>query len=493
MTALSIRTAPARWLFWPMALVAIVLVAAGTGIVPVAPFVALVALAVLLAAPMQATAFAVFAFALLVDDPGQRPMQFLWDSPLKAPGKLLYLNLHEHTHIQALRFSALELLIVLMMLIVVSRKLLRDPIDDPLNLGAIPSPMKVAFGCFFGAIVFLEIYGVGRGGDFRNSLWQLRQLFWLPVLGVLFGNAFKTARARVLLLRALMVIAWIRCAMGTYFYVAVAKPMGIKPDYTTTHSDTVLTVVASLIGLTALAEKPSRQHIFLNVLLQPMLLVGLIVNNRRLAFVVLGAGLAALVALGPPSLLRFLKRAVIVMLPVLAIYVAVGWNSTSGIFKPVSMIRSVSSQEDSSSKTRDIENFNLIQTLKLHPILGSGFGHEYYEMVQADRVDQYFAQYRYIAHNSVLWLLSLSGWVGFTFVWMVFPVAALVALRVYRSSTTVTDRVTAFAALAAVLAFVLQAWGDMGLQSWMATLIVSSLTGATGSMLMVQRRAEMTT
>jgi len=53
-----------------------------------------------------------------------------------------------------------------------------------------------------------------------------------------------------------------------------------------------------------------------------------------------------------------------VLLPLVAVYAAAGWNSTSGVFKPVAMVRSVSSQEDSSSKTRDIENFNLIQTLK---------------------------------------------------------------------------------------------------------------------------------
>jgi hypothetical protein len=258
----------------------------------------------------------------------------------------------------------------------------------------------------------------------------------------------------------------------------------------TTHSDSVLTVVAILTGLTALSERPSRNHVLLNVFLQPVLLLGLIVNNRRLAFVSLGVGMAALILIGPPTLLRFVKRSTLVLLPLVALYVGIGWNSTSGIFKPVSMIRSVSSQDDSSSKTRDIENYNLIQTLKQHPVLGSGFGHEYFEMVQANRVDQYFAQYRYIAHNSVLWLLSISGWVGFTPLWAVFPVALLIALRVHRKSTTVVDRVTAFVTAAAVLCFVLQAWGDMGLHSWLGTLVVTSLMGATGSLFTAQQRAE---
>jgi uncharacterized membrane protein len=115
-------------------------------------------------------------------------------------------------------------------------------------------------------------------------------------------------------------------------------------------------------------------------------------------------------------------------------------------------------------------------------VLGSGFGHEYHEVVQANRVDQFFAQYKYIAHNSVLWLLSLSGWLGFTAVWLVFPVAVLIALRVFRAAQTGVDLVVSYGTIATVVAFVVQAWGDMGLQSWMGTLLVAAFTGATGAM-----------
>ncbi|MEI6666725.1 MAG: O-antigen ligase family protein [Acidobacteriota bacterium] len=493
MSTLAIRTAPARIFFWPAALVALALVAAGTGVVAVVPLVGLIGLAVVLAAPMQAVAVILLAVAVTADNPGEVPMGGKWESPLGTAGKFFYQNLHTFTGIEALRFSALELLVTLLVAIILFRKLIRDPIDDPLGLGSMPNPMKLAFGWLFAAIMFLEIYGLARGGDFRNSLWQLRQLFWMPILGVVFGNAFKSGGARVAVLRVLMGAAWVRCAMGAYFYFAICRPAGIKPDYVMTHSDSILTVVAMLIGLAALAERASRHHILMNVLLQPMLLVGLVVNNRRLAFVSLAAGIAALIVLGPPALKRFLKRSLVVMVPLLMVYAAVGWNSTSGIFKPLQMISSVSSQKDASSKTRDIENYNLIQTLKEHPVFGSGFGHEYHEVVRANSVEQFFSQYRFIAHNSVLWLLSLSGWVGFTLVWMVFPVGILIAFKAHQQSTTAVDRVTAFAAASAVLCFVLQAWGDMGLQSWLGTLTVSSLTGASGSMLMAQRRMEIGT
>jgi len=244
----------------------------------------------------------------------------------------------------------------------------------------------------------------------------------------------------------------------------------------------VLSVVAIVIGLLALSERPSKNHVLLNVFLQPVLFVGLIVNNRRLAFVHLAVSLVTIVILGPPRVRQFLKQSVVVVVPALLLYTAVGWNSSAGVFRPIKIFRSVSAQQDDSSKTRDIENYNLIQTLKTAPILGSGFGHEYREVVQANRVDQFFAQYRFIAHNSVLWLLSLSGWIGFTFIWVLFPTAVLITLQVKRFAAGAVDRVTAGATLCALICFMLQAWGDMGLQSWMSALVLTSLAGSTGAM-----------
>jgi hypothetical protein len=142
----------------------------------------------------------------------------------------------------------------------------------------------------------------------------------------------------------------------------------------------------------------------------------------------------------------------------------------------------VTAQDDDSSKTRDIENYNMIQTLKRRPLVGSGFGHEYHEVVRAHDVTEFFTQYKFIAHNSVLWILAIGGWLGFAALWAVFPVGLLTALRVYRSSSQVVDRVTAMAAAVMVALFVLQAWGDMGLQSWMGTLMLAALLGATGAL-----------
>ncbi len=472
----------------PAIALSLVLVAAGTGFVPLAPLLGVAVLSALWVAPMERSAIVFLFVALLVDNPGERPMADKWSSPLLPPGELLYLNLHKITGIGALRFSLLEVAIAVLLLCVLYRKGQRDPIDDPRALGALPNPVRLAFAVFFGAILALELYGLGRGGDFKNSLWQVRQLFWLPVLGVVFGHAFKSIGARVWLLRIVVTVAVVRGCLGLFYYVSVARPSGIRPEYVTTHSDSVLTVVAILVAAMALIARPSWGHLALNALAQPLLVVSLILNDRRIAFVSLGGGAFAMLLLAPPELKRAVRRLVLLSIPLVLVYAAVGWNSNAAVFRPVGIVKSVVEQDDASSQTRDIENFNLIRTLAMHPIVGSGFGHEYREVVMANRVDQIFAQYRFIAHNSVLWLISLGGWFGFAAVWLVFPVAVLIALRAFNESSEPIDRTVAFGAIACILAFIIQAWGDMGLQSWMGTLLVAAFMGATGALWTARER-----
>jgi hypothetical protein len=345
---------------------------------------------------------------------------------------------------------------------------------------------------FFAAIVLLEGYGLVTGGDFKNSLWQLRQLFWLPVLGVVFGHALKSAGARVWLLRAVIGVAVVRGLIGIHYWVTMARPSGEVFEYTTTHSDSILSVTAILVTAMLAVVRPSWGHLVLNLVAQPIMLVALIANDRRIAFVSLAGGGLALLLLSPPDLKRLLRRLALAASPLVLLYLIVGWGSKHPVFGPVQTVRSVVEQDDDSSKTRDIENYNLISTLKASPVIGSGFGHEYREVVQALRVDHIFAQYKYIAHNSVLWLLSIGGWLGFAAVWLIFPVAVLVALRAFAECADPIDRTVAYGAIVAVLAFIVQAWGDMGLQSWMGALLVAAFMGATGALWTARERSTRT-
>lgn len=480
--ALVHRLAPLRWSWGAAAFAAAAMILVGAGAVAWLPVVGVFALAAVLSARLQTSALVLIGVALLVDNPGERPMEGRWESPLFAAGQLVYENLHHHTGIGALRFSLLELAIGGLIVLSVARSLRGDDIDDPYGHGHVVASLRQATLVCLGTVAALEVWGLLRGGDFKNSLWQARQLFWLPMLTLLAGRAFKTDGARIALLRVIVGAAWVRSVIGIYFTYAIARPAGWSLEYTMTHSDAILGVVAILVTAAALVERPTRDHVLTNLLVQPVLLMGLYVNDRRIAMVSLAFGVVAFVLMGPAWWRIWVRRLVILAIPLGLAYLAVGWNSSARVFAPVATVRAILTSEDTSSQTRDIENYNLIQTLKPRPIAGSGFGHEYHEVVQAYRVDHLFAQYKFIAHNSVLWLLSLSGWIFFTGLWALFVTAVSVALWTHRRSTAPCDRVLTFGLVAATISLLMQAWGDMGLQSWMGMLVWSSLAGSTAAL-----------
>ena len=73
-----------------------------------------------------------------------------------------------------------------------------------------------------------------------------------------------------------------------------------------------------LLGLVLLVAQPCPEHTWLNAVVQPIVVLGMLVNDRRIAFVGIAGGIAALVLLSPPALQRKLKRASLLLAPVIA-------------------------------------------------------------------------------------------------------------------------------------------------------------------------------
>jgi O-antigen ligase len=183
------------------------------------------------------------------------------------------------------------------------------------------------------------------------------------------------------------------------------------------------------------------------------------------------------------------KRAGVIAVPLLIVYGAVGWTSSSRAFKPVGIVRSlIAPRTDWSTAMRDIENFNLLWTLRDHPLMGSGFGHEYVEKVKAVDISSIFPQYRYVPHNSVLGLLAFGGVVGLSGVFLTLVVAVFLAVRAHRFARSPADRAAALAVISTVVVYLIQCYGDMGFQSWTgvftlapALAVAARLAPATGA------------
>lgn len=446
-------------------------------------FVPVLAIAVAYAlwvAPMRVVMLGVLAIAMAAENPSERPFTGEWHSPLHLVGSLFYDNWNNVFPVAALRFSGLDLIVITLTLLAVVR-IARAERDAVRRLPSAPvTGLTLAAG--FATVLGLELWGLARGGDFRNSLWQVRELLWLPVFAGLFMYALRGMKDYVLVARIIVGAACVKVAFGLWFLMMVARPQGLNPAYVTTHGDSALFAVTVAICVACWLQRPSRRHLALNLTVTPWILLGIAINNRRLAFVSLFGAMAVMYLLLEGRLKRRINLAAIWVAPFFALYLAVGAGHRSGIFAPAASIVSVFKQKDSSSETRDIENYNLLATLKANPVVGSGFGHEYLELSKADDISHAFAQYKYIAHNSVLWLWSIAGLVGFTLIWLMPVTGVFLATRSYPAGRGWRERVTATTIVAIVLAYVVQAWGDMGATSWVGTILLSVALAVAGQL-----------
>jgi hypothetical protein len=181
-------------------------------------------------------------------------------------------------------------------------------------------------------------------------------------------------------------------------------------------------------------------------------------------------------SLRPSPTKRRVTRAAFFVVAMVLLYVIVG-NQVEGdapLWKPAKLAMSVLDQKDSSSESRDIENYNLIYTMSQSPVLGQGFGWEYKEKLQLYDISELFALYRYIAHNGVLWIWSVGGVVGFTALWLIYPLTITLGIRGYRTAQNPVERAAALAGIGVVVATMAQIWGDQGWNSYL-TLILFSL------------------
>jgi hypothetical protein len=245
--------------------------------------------------------------------------------------------------------------------------------------------------------------------------------------------------------------------------------------HATVHADSMLFADAFLLVLVVFFERPSVRNALLAAGTLPILTWGMIANNRRLVWVELLAGLLVLYFVTPfTPLKRRIARTVAISLPVLALYVVVGWSSGSRLFAPVRTIRSVmDSASDSSTRWRDLENYNLFFTVRTHPLLGTGFGHGYSEVIKLPDISEGFELYRFAPHNSILGLLAFSGAIGFLGIWLFIPLGVFFAVRSYRFSTAPGDRTTALATVGILVAYLVHCYGDMGLGTWTSVFTVA--------------------
>jgi O-Antigen ligase len=410
---------------------------------------------------------------------------FAWTWPPDLVGAILWKNL-------PLKFAPSDIILGVLLI----RALITIRLSDVGTGGIERRPMSAyAQACVFsaGAVVAWTVYGIATGGSIDNMLWQVRSLLWFPLFALTAGVAAATTNGIRKMKTALTIAALFKAVEAIAFrltFTFVPEPVQYlagralrpkePPIYATTHSDTVLwaTVLCMLIADWFETRTKQSRHRLIGFGLP--LLAAMIINNRRTVYVCVFAGAAFIVAVAQRNVKKQLKRLLSLLWPVIILYVGVGLASSSQsvVFKPVRMIESVVLQDDASSDTRDIENGNLLFTMRARPILGYGFGHPYTELVVAyDVTATGFANYRYIPHNSFLGIWAFGGLFFPMFYLMPLVVAIYYGVNTRRRSGDPFIRSSAAWAVCAVIAYLVQGWSDIGLQDMVVIICAGSGLG----------------
>jgi len=425
-------------------------------------------------APLRATMLTLMFFTLVLENPAEGVGAGLWKSPFYSIGALFL------THWKTVVggpwfFGGLDLMLVTAGLTwFVHYRGRRSAI-------ATPAPMIRLAQLVYVTIVFMVLVGRWRNGNPGMAVWQINRVMYLPGVFLLCQAAFTRADDYIAVGKVMLVAAVLRASQAIYVRSVVdatVDPLTGESSlpYATTHHDSMLFAMGTVLLMALILQRVPKAEL-LAALLGPILVGGMIANDRRMVWIQIIMVFAAIYLVTKQNAFkRKLQRALLFLLPLVALYVMVGWGASGGIFKPVQVIRSaVDSSTDGSTAWRDFENFNLIYTLRDFPITGVGYGNGFNERWRLPVVD--YALERFIPHNSILGLWCYGGYIGYTGLTLLWVGGVFFALRAYRFSNVPLEKAAALVSFASILIYYIQCFGDMGLGTFTGVFLVApSLT-----------------
>jgi hypothetical protein len=477
---------------------AVAAVLTGLGLLIEDTFVGLVLAVIIIPAMIYAAARSPLRYSLMLlmflglalPNPQEGIPTYEWLPPFIPLGKLFLDHLNTFDHKAAVlsfaSFSGMDLCLMVLGIIAFYRKSTGSKID---SVGRLRTPLPLVHLAWLSlaSMAFEWLLGMVTGGDFAMSLWQISAVVYTPLVFLLFQTGVRGPSDLRGFAKVLLAAATYKALLAIYvrhFVVLKPDPETLLPTilpYATSHADSILFADAFLLIIALLLEKEKIK--LMAAVLLPILAIGMIENNRRLVWVQVALVLLTVFIVSKDnSVKRFLRRYLRIAVPVMAIYVAAGWNSGGGMtYKPVRMLRSVvDTKSDGSSFWRELENFNLLVTMRHNLFFGTGYGHPYEEAVAMPEVP--YPLERYVPHNSIFGLWAYCGLVGYAGLTMIWTGGVYFAMRAYHGSRKGQERAAALVSFGAILVWLIQCWGDLGLGLWAGVFTVAPALAVSGKL-----------
>lgn len=444
--------------------------ATGSPLLGVLPVLLVLALWALVALPLRFSVSGLVFLSLALDD--RLGAEGRWHTPLSTLGDLLHFNIDNTLpFLPGLKLTGMEAAALLLLAIASTRSARARRRADGAHV-RVPGVMRDLAVVVALAVGYGVLNGLATGGNAQVALWQVRAFLDIVLLYFLFQAAYRGPVDEPLVWRTVLAAAAVKALLAIWVRVNVA-PFFARMEYTTSHGDSMLFVAAFAILVARFVERRGRARLLDAALFLPLVFWGTQANARRLAWVEMAFVLLLFFWVTDwKPWKRRLARATLLAIPLIALYVAVGWESTAGFFGPVATFRSViDTRHDRSTWDRHVESWNIATTLRENPLRGRGFGHEYTEYMPMDDISHVFPMYKAEPHNYLLGLLLFAGPVAFAGLAALFGATIFLAARTYRATTDGAARASALVEMAIVLVVWVQTYGDMGILSPQAPVL----------------------
>jgi len=408
--------------------------------------------------PLRWAASAMLFLSLAFDDKEGSFGQ--WRTPLAGVTDFLTQRLDEVSGIR-LPVTGAEVLILCFMAVWAYRRITGSRLDTNGQVEPARVTRDLLLLCVVG-VAFSEIVGLARG--LGAAPWKVRNLLHPVAFAVFFLAAYRGPRDHGIIARLVVLAACIKSVIAIVVQRVAIAETGGPYSFAVSHGDSMLFAVAAVLVTVDLLERPSRGRLARAAVTLPLIVAGMIENNRRLVWVMLLLAFVAAYLIAPmKGWKRSLTRFAAVALPVVLLYVSVGWNRGNKLFAPIQTLRGVTgSSTDRSAYWREVENWNIAMSMRFRPVLGPGLGGSYTEYLPNDDITIWYKEYREWPHNSVIGLLFYLGLLGFTATSALLAGVFFLAIRSHRMATVPEHRVAAFGCIAAVIVCQVMAWGDLG-------------------------------
>lgn len=330
-------------------------------------------------------------------------------------------------------------------------------------------------------IIIAEVHGLAAGGDYKISLWEVRPWLYLALIYLLATQLITRRSLLHGVLWTIVVTGGLKAVQAIYRYI-VTRDVIPKPETLLEHEQAVFFGVFLALTLLLWLFRVRGRLRTVATALTPLVLYANMVNQRRTAWIILGAGIALALVLTWNRAVeqrRAVSIAAVVITVVLGAYLPLFWNSSGALAQPAQAVKSAVSpdpRDQSSDLYRIYENINLGLEIRHTTPFGAGFGRELVNTIPLPNLSKGDPFIIYIPHNQILYIWLRTGLLGVLAFWFFIGAAVVSACRLSRSADLACALFGAVT-VCVLAAYLIEGWYDQGLTSFRIAIFLGCMLG----------------